>query len=173
LLEIQREQKKILIEAKQKLRKQTRAHLEKEYQENLPKESVEEEMSPDALLVECNILPSEPNDYSREHSILLHQILSKKFDLNDRDQETLRIILTKGERAFQVTNKQITELFSKFVGFADDVHHGGSHEKVSGMGLTLMPNANGIKKGSYQGQIEEAKEKIITIIAKTLMVKDL
>jgi len=37
---------------------------------------------------------------------------------------------------------------------------------------SLMPNANGIKKGSYHGQLGEVKEKIINIIGSTLKISD-
>ena len=40
------------------------------------------------------------------------------------------------------------------------------------MGLTLNPNADGIKEGSYYGQIEQAKIRIIEIIARTLTQED-
>jgi hypothetical protein len=104
---------------------------------------------------------------------MVWQILSHKFKLNDTDQETLRVILTGGERSFQITLSNIKSLFTKFEGHTTDVHHGGNHEKVSGMGLTLMPNADGIKKGSYYGLLGEAREKILSIIVKALTVKDM
>jgi hypothetical protein len=175
LLELQREQKQALIETKQKLRKESRQSLQEEYQKNSKgKESIEDDIPPHTLLIKCDVLPEDANDYSNSHSILLHSILSNKFNLDDKDQETLRVILMKGTRYFaQIGIIDIKRLISKFDGFIKDVHHGGNHERISGMGITFMPNANGIKKGSYFGQIEQVREKIIRIIATELTVSDL
>jgi hypothetical protein len=53
------------------------------------------------------------------------------------------------------------------------VMHGTKHDKIKGVGLTFMPNADGVKKGSYHGQIKEAFEKIANVIAPTLTYSDL
>jgi len=174
LQELHQKQKDALILAKQKIRQAQRKQRQEAY-----KEAHEEDhddntvIAPETTLISCDVLPTTEDAYLDHHSALAWKILSHKFKLNPYDQETLRVILTGGERSFQITLKDIKSLFAKFEGYTSNVHHGGSHEQVAGMGLTLMPNADGVKKGSYKGQLKQAREKVISIIAKGLTYKDL
>jgi NADH:ubiquinone oxidoreductase subunit len=174
LEDLRQQQKEALVKERQRIRQEQRQALQQEYEKAKANDQVDHsEVPPETSLIACSVLPKKQDAYTAQHHLILWKILSHKFNLSDTDQETLRIILTRGERSFQITLKDITNLFSKFSGFTSDIHHGGSHEKVSGMGFTLMPNADGIKKGSYYAIIGEAREKIISNIAKTLTYKDM
>lgn len=132
----------------------------------------QEESKKTILLINTETFPRHSDDYSEDHLLLLASILTKKFKLGTDHQDTLEAILHKG-RSFEISLEQIKALFSRFVGFTEDIHHGGNHEKITGLGLTLPPNADGGKKGSYNGVINQAKDAIINRIVPTLTEDDL
>jgi len=173
LQQLHEQEKERLVQERQRLRQIQRQKLQQGYAAEHTDEQVDSTIAPETLLITCSVLPATQDAYKDQHHMLLWKLLTHKFNLNPEDQETLRVILTGGERSFQITLNDIKSLFGKFQGYTSNVHHGGSHEQVAGMGLTLMPNADGVKKGSYKGQINQAREKIISIIAKTLTYKDL
>lgn len=123
-------------------------------------------------LLKKGTFPLHSNDYTEKHFSLLANILVKKFDLKPEHQETLRAILHP-ERSFEASLNEIKALLSKFENFTMEIHHGGSHEKISGLGVTLPPNADGIKKGSYSGLMEQIRKAICARIVPTLTVNDL
>jgi len=137
-------------------------------------ESFVEKELPENSLITKGDLPELAKDYYPRHDKKLLEILCQKFNLaeNSDERETLRIILTGGKHVFQIKTTDIEDLCSKFVGFIKESKHGGNHRVIRGLGITLNPNANGIKEKAYWGQLEQAKEKIVRIIARTLTTDD-